>query len=189
MTLTYGYEMETGSGVGHLVVPPLLSQKLTIASGNNTSKWVFLGTRNEIIDWIKAHGEIVLENGLFKPTSFHTHTELVIDLQYFPDAEQSYYNYAKSFFVSDYNVERVRVEIRPRIESKDKMIECLCRTVIRSGTRFAEIAEDLLAEWSEPAKSYYQQTVDVFTDAPPTTHVLSADPPSSIQVSTEQPST
>ncbi|ORX59020.1 hypothetical protein DM01DRAFT_1333610 [Hesseltinella vesiculosa] len=186
MPFSYGYEMDTGTGVGHLVVPPLLSTKLTIASGNNTSKWVFVGTRKEILDWMREHSQVELENGLFKPTSFHTHTELVIDLQYYIDSEQSYMNYAKSFFVSDYDVERVRVEIRPRIESKDRITECLCRTVIKSGTKLGDIVDDLEAEWNAPAKSYYQQTVDVFTEAPPPTHVLSADPPSSIQVGTDQ---
>ncbi|KAI9305053.1 hypothetical protein BJ944DRAFT_265866 [Cunninghamella echinulata] len=191
MTLKYGYEMEsTSGGPGHLVVPPLLSKKITIASGNNTSRWMFYGTRKEILDWIKEHPDIVLENGLFSstghPTTFTTHTELVIDLQYIYDSEQSYYNYYKSFFVSDYSIEKVKVEIRPRIESKDKMIDSLCRTIVTSGSRLGDIAEELEREWNAPAKSYYQQTIDVFTDAPPTTHVISADPPSSIQITTDQ---
>ncbi|KAI8097058.1 uncharacterized protein BX664DRAFT_325487 [Halteromyces radiatus] len=192
MALKYGYEMESSTGtVGHLVAPPLLSKKITLATGNNTNKWLFYGTRQQILDWMRDHKDLELENGLFstlgankKPSTFHTHTELVIDLQYYPDAEQSYYNYCKSFFVSDYNVERVRVEIRPRIESKDKMIESLCRTIVASGSRLGDIVDDLETEWNSPAKSYYQQTVDVFTDAPPPTHVLSADPPSSIRVNT-----
>ncbi|KAI8343638.1 hypothetical protein BC941DRAFT_411919 [Chlamydoabsidia padenii] len=187
MTLAYGYEMESANGsVGHLVVPPMLSKKITLTSGSNTSRWMFYGTRQEIVHWIRQHGDLVLENGLFSTTNNNTvhpqHTELVIDLQACYDAEQSYYNYYKSFFVSDYSVERVKVEVRPRIESKDAMIESVCRTIVTSGSRLGDIVDDLETYWNEPAKSYYQQTVDVFSDAPPPTHVISADPPTSIHI-------
>ncbi|CAO3585063.1 unnamed protein product [Absidia cylindrospora] len=200
MKLTYGYEMEFANGsVNHLVVPPMLSNKITFTAGSNTSRWMFYGTRKEILDWMRNHKDLELENAIFStlPTSngdssndhgksdnFHTHTELVIDMQYCYDPDQSYYNYCKSFFVSDYGVERVKVEIRPRIESKDRMIETLCRTIVASGSRLGAIVDDLETQWNSPAKSYYQQTVDVFSDAPPPTHVLSADPPSSIQINT-----
>jgi hypothetical protein len=154
---------------------------------------MFYGTRQEILDWMRNHKDLVLENNIFSTLStshddsnklggFQPRTELVIDMQYCYDAEQSYYNYCKSFFVSDYGVERVKVEIRPRIESKDNMIETLCRTIVASGCHLDSIVDDLETQWNNPAKSYYQQTVDVFTDAPPPTHVLSADPPSSIQI-------
>lgn len=175
----------------------MLSKKITLATGSNTGRWQFYGTRKEILDWMRDHKDIELENGLFsttsatatgggKPNTFHTHTELVIDMQYCYDAEQTYYNYYKSFFVSDYSVERVKVEIRPRIESKDNMIDSLCRTIVTSGSRLGDIADDLETQWNGPAKSYYQQTVDVFTDALPPTHVLSADPPASIHINSNE---
>ncbi|ORZ15717.1 hypothetical protein BCR42DRAFT_491744 [Absidia repens] len=193
MNLTYGYEMESANGsVSHLVVPPMLSNKITFTAGSNTSRWMFYGTRKDILDWMRNHKDLELENGIFStlPTSNgdgnndhpDAHTELVIDMQYCHDPDQSYYNYCKSFLISDYSVERVKVEIRPRIESKDRMIETLCRTIVASGSRLGAIVDDLETQWNSPAKSYYQQTVDVFSDAPPPTHVLSADPPSSIQI-------
>lgn len=163
----------------------MLSKKITLTSGSNTSRWMFYGTRQEIVNWLREHSDLVLENGLFASTNSSIraqHTELVIDLQACYDAEQSYYNYYKSFFVSDYSVERVKVEIRPRIESKDAMIESVCRTIVTSGSRLGDIVDDLESYWNGPAKSYYQQTVDVFSDAPPPTHVISADPPTSIQI-------
>ncbi|KAG0174678.1 hypothetical protein DFQ28_005276 [Apophysomyces sp. BC1034] len=187
MTLTFGYEMEEAPG--HVVVPPLLSNKITLTSAGNTSRWIFYGTRGEIIDWIRRHSDLVLENAIFfggKPTSFYTQTELVIDLQYIPDEEQSYYNYLRSFFVNDYSTERVKVEIRPRVDSKDHLIMTLCRVIVASGISLGDVVDDLDKEWHKPTPSYYQQTIDMFNDSPGPVHIVSADAPASIHVGDQQ---
>lgn len=134
---------------------------------------------------MQDHHEIVLENTVFVGRSgaeANMHTELVIDLQYVYDQEQGYLDYVKSYFVSIYDVERVKVEIRPRIESKDCYITAVNRTIVASGTKLDDIINELHEEWFKPAQSYVQQTVDLFNDAPTPTHVISAKPPSSIQV-------
>ncbi|CEG77163.1 hypothetical protein RMATCC62417_11960 [Rhizopus microsporus] len=187
MTLIYGYEMDSIPGqVGHVISPPLLSTKITLSSAGNTTRWIFFGKRQEIIDWLREHSDIILENTLFVgESSGHTHTEIVIDLQQVNDSEQSYYDYIKSFFVNIYDVERVKVEIRPRVESKDNMITCLNRAIVASGTRLGDIVDDLQTEWFKPAESYVQQAAHLLNDEPTPSHVLSAKPPSSIQITNE----
>jgi hypothetical protein len=122
-----------------------------------------------------------------KSSENHIHTELVIDLQYVYDQEQSYADYLKSYFVDIHEVERVKVEIRPRIESKDNVIPSLRRVIVASGSKLGEMADNLELEWYKPGDSYASQTIHLFTDAPTPNHILSAKPPTSIQVSTEQP--
>ncbi|KAI8391803.1 uncharacterized protein BYT42DRAFT_610989 [Radiomyces spectabilis] len=185
MTFTYGYELESG----HVVVPPLLAKKITVSSAANTNRWVFFGTREEILQWMREHNDIQLENSLFasgRPVSFQTHTEIVIDLQYFYDAEQSYYNYFRSFFTSDYSVERVKVEIRPRVDSKDHIISALSRVIVASGSKLGEIVDELEREWNKPAASYYQQAINTFSDDPVPSHIISTDAPMTVQVSADQ---
>ncbi|KAI8336446.1 hypothetical protein EDC96DRAFT_611408 [Choanephora cucurbitarum] len=186
MKLIYGYEMNAPVGqIGHIVRPPLLSSKITVSSAGNTTRWVFYGTRQQVLEWIKEHADMTLENTVFVgggANSSHVHTELVIDLQYVPDQEQGYLDYLKSYFVDIHDVERIKVEIRPRIESKDNITSCLSRVIVASGSRLGDLVEDLEIEWFKPSKSYVQQTVHLFTDTPTPSHVLSAKPPSSIQI-------
>jgi hypothetical protein len=130
-----------------------------------------------------------LENAIFvggKSSDNNVYSELVIDLQYVYDQEQGYADYFKSYFVSIYDVERVKVEIRPRIESKDSVITSLNRVVVASGTQLNDIVDDLEIEWYKPAQSYVQQAVHLFTDAPTPNHILSGKPPNSIQVTTTE---
>ncbi|KAI8647416.1 hypothetical protein BD408DRAFT_408519 [Parasitella parasitica] len=195
MKLIYGYEMNASAGqVGHVICPPLLSTKITLSSAGNTNRWIFYGTRTQVLEWLKDHGDITLENAIFaggKTCNNNVHTEIVIDVQYVYDQEQSYADYFKSYFVDIYNVERVKVEIRPRVESKDSVIPSLSRTIVASGTRLGDLVDDLRTEWFRPGQSYAQQTIHLFSDTPTPNHILGAKPPTSIQVSTttEQPAT
>lgn len=177
--------------IGQVICPPLLSTKITLSSAGNTNRWIFYGTRKQIVDWIREHSNITLENALFAggQNTSHVHTELVIDLQYVYDQDQGYADYLKSYFISIYDVERVKVEIRARIESKDCFIPALSRVIVASGTKLGDIVEDLEIEWFKPAESYVQKTVHLFNDDDTPNHILSAKPPSSVQVNTEPPKT
>lgn len=141
---------------------------------------------------MREHPNLVVENAFFTGQNYKnlaSHTEILFDMQYIADSEQSYVNYVRSFFVSDYEQERVKVEIRPRIESKDTMILTLCRIITRSGVRLGDVVDQLEHEWYKPARSYYQQAVDLFQDNPGPCHVLSSDGPSSIRVVDATPTT
>ncbi|KAI9493024.1 hypothetical protein BDB00DRAFT_824980 [Zychaea mexicana] len=173
---------------GRVVAPPLLHDKLSLTSSGNTSRFVFYGTRKEILDWMRQRPNLVIEYHLFadgRPVALQHQTEIVIDLQYLHDSEQTYVNYVKSFFVSDYASERVKVEIRPKLDSKDQDVMTMYRLVSRSGVKLGEVVDDLDHYWHLPARTYYQQAVDMYNDIPGPHHVLSAQGPSSIRVGTE----
>ncbi|KAI8145105.1 hypothetical protein BJV82DRAFT_604960 [Fennellomyces sp. T-0311] len=173
---------------GRVVAPPMLHDKISLSSSGNTSRFVFYGTRKEILDWMREHENLMIEYHLFadgRPVAFHHQTELIIDMQYLHDSEQTYANYFKSFFVSDYANERVKVEIRAKVDSKDNDIMTLYRLIVRSGIRLGDVVDDLDHHWHLPARSYYQQAVDMYNDRPGPAHVLSADGPTSIRVGQE----
>ncbi|KAI7908040.1 uncharacterized protein BX663DRAFT_492783 [Cokeromyces recurvatus] len=168
-----------------IITPPLLKDKITLSSVENTNRWVFYGTRTEIIEWIKKHSHIQLENGLFpamKPLSFNTHTELVIDLLSYSDPEQSMFDYLKSFIKTDFENEKVKIEIRPRIESKDQMIPTLCRIIVASGVTFGDILVELVQEWYQPSRTLIEQAKDILNNNPGPIHILSTDTPMQIQI-------
>jgi hypothetical protein len=162
-----------------------LNRKITVSSTESTNRWVFYGTRPEILDWIQNHSEIILENGLFstgKPVSFNTHTEIVIDLMSYADPDQSMFDYLKSFVQTDFQNEKVKVEIRPRVESKDQLISTLCRVIVASGVSLGEILSDLNQEWYQPTRTYIEQASDLLNDNPGPVHIASTDMPMNIQV-------
>ncbi|KAI8077353.1 uncharacterized protein B0P05DRAFT_544706 [Gilbertella persicaria] len=184
MPLTFGYETDVdGQGV-RVIAPPLLNKKITVSSTETTNRWVFYGTRPEILDWIRNHQDIQLENGLFSttPTSFQTHTELVIDLLAYSDPEQSFLDYVKSFVKTDFIHEKVKVEIRPRVESKDQMISTLCRVIVASGIRLGDVLPELNQEWYQPTRTLVQQATDLLNDSPGPVHISSTDAPLDVQV-------
>ncbi|KAI9365106.1 hypothetical protein BD770DRAFT_468805 [Pilaira anomala] len=180
MVLTYGYETN-----GRVITPPQLQNKITVSCNENTDRWVFYGTRPEILDWIKNHGDIQLENAMFltgRPVSFNTHTELVIDLLEYKDPDQSMFSYFKSLVQTDFLTEKIKVEIRARVESKDQMITTQCRVIVASGVLLGDIWRELNQEWYQPTRTYFEQVNDLFNDRPGPVHIISTDTPMNIQI-------
>ncbi|OBZ90808.1 hypothetical protein A0J61_01145 [Choanephora cucurbitarum] len=177
------FEIE-GQGA-RIITPPLLNKKITLGSSDNTSRWVFYGTRPQILEWIENHQDIQLENNLFsqgRPLTYQTHTEVVIDLQSYSDPDQSLFSYLSSFVATDFIHEKVKVEIRPRVESKDQLISHLCRIVVASGVRLGDILTELNRIWYQPSPSFIEQANDLINDQPRPIHILSTDAPMHIQV-------
>ncbi|CAO3657810.1 unnamed protein product [Umbelopsis ramanniana] len=192
MSLVYGYEIEgdTAGGNGRIVVPPLLKDKINVSTSSNTNKWVFIGSRAEIIHWIRQHSNLVIENAIFSGgdrPSFHTHNEVVIDLLNFSDPEQSFFQYVRSYVKTDNNIDKVKVEIRPKVESKDQNIMTACRIIVNSGVSLGSIVDNLEEKWNSPGASYVQQAVDLFNEVPGPQHVLSSDVPLGVQTESRQP--
>lgn len=142
---------------------------------------------------MREHSHIILENTVFAdgPISYHTQTELVVDLLEFSDPEQSTFNYIKSFFISDPKHEKVKVEIRPKVEKVDYNVFTLGRIVLSSGVTFGEIVGDLERHWWKPTPSVYEKMVNLYNDKPGPEVVLSSDAPAAIVVkeSRQVPST
>jgi hypothetical protein len=168
----------------------LLKDKITVSTSSNSNKWVFIGTRVEILHWIRQHSNLVLENTIFSNgdhPSFHTHNEVVIDLLNFNDPDQSFFQYVRSYVKTDNNQDKVKVEIRPQVDSKDHNIMTMCRIIVNSGATLGSIVDQLEEKWMAPGASYIQQAVDLFNEVPGPQHVLSSDVPLGVQSDGNQP--
>jgi hypothetical protein len=186
----WNVEGDTAGGNGRIVVPPLLKDKITVSTSSNTNKWVFIGSRAEILHWIQKHSNLIIENTIFSGgdrPSFHTHNEVVIDLLNFSDPDQSFFQYVRSYVKTDNNVDKVKVEIRPRVESKDQNIMTMCRIIVNSGVSLGSIVDKLEEKWNGPGASYLQQAVDLFNEVPGPQHVLSSDVPLGVQSDAREP--
>ncbi|KAI8385757.1 hypothetical protein BD560DRAFT_384267 [Blakeslea trispora] len=189
MTIQFGYETEIEGQGARLITPPLLNKKITVASTDSTNSWVFYGTRPHILEWMENHQDIQLENSLFtngRPLTYQTHTELVIDLQAYSDPDQSFLDYLSSFVSTDFVHEKVKVEVRPRVESKDQLISTLCRVIVASGVYLRDILPDLNRVWYQPSRTLVEQTSDLINNQPSPVHILSTDAPMHIQVQQQQ---
>lgn len=100
----------------------------------------------------------------------------------YSDPDQSILSYFKSFVQTDFQNEKVKVEIRPRVESKDQMISTLCRVIVASGVLFADILNELNQEWYQPTPTYVEQANNLLNDHPGPIHISSTDSPMNIQV-------
>jgi hypothetical protein len=188
-TLWY-IEGDTAGGNGRIVVPPLLKDKITVSTSSNTNKWVFIGSRAEILHWLRQHSSLIVENAIFSGgdrPSFHTHNEVVIDLLNYSDPEQSFFQYVRSYVKTDNNIDKVKVEIRPKVESKDQNIMTACRIIVNSGVSLGSIVDKLEEKWNAPGASYVQQAADLFNEVPGPQHVLSSDVPLGVQTESRQP--
>jgi hypothetical protein len=168
----------------------LLKDKITVSTSSNSNKWVFIGTRVEILHWIRQHSSLVLENTIFSNgdrPSFHTHNEVVIDLLNFNDPEQSFFQYVRSYVKTDNNHDRVKVEFRPKVDSKDQNIMTMCRIIVNSGVSLGSIVDQLEEKWNAPGATYMQQAVDLFNEVPGPQHVLSSDVPLGVHSDGQQP--
>ncbi|GAN08389.1 hypothetical protein MAM1_0202d07900 [Mucor ambiguus] len=184
MAIIFGYEIDVDGHGARVVPPPLLGQTITVSSTENTNRWVFYGTRPDILDWMSHHSNMKLENSLFatgRPVTFHTHTEIVIDLLAYSDPEQSTFDYFKSFVATDFEHEKVKVEIRPRVESKDQMIPTLGRVIVASGVYLGDVLDELKQAWYTD-RTFIERAKDLLNDTPGPVHIASTDAPMNIQV-------
>lgn len=193
--MIYGYEIDDGPGATatrRLVKPPMLSNQIAVSTTSNSSRFIFVGTRAEILEWFRQHPTIILENSTWgsngenTPTSFHTHTELVIDLLEYQDPETTTFQWIKSYFTSQEErrkVEKVRVEIRPRVEKIDYDVFTICRVIVSNGVSLGEIVEDLERQWEKyDSPTVLGKMANLYYEKPGPEVLLSHDVPMAVSV-------
>ncbi|KAL1922526.1 uncharacterized protein VTP21DRAFT_10065 [Calcarisporiella thermophila] len=185
--MLYGYEIDSAPGQpGRIVTPPMLSSKISLGSSQNTNKFSFVGTRPEILEWMRHHGNIVLENAVFtgqsRPSSFHIHNEIVIDLLSYADPEARWIDTVWAYFAPDKRTEKVRVELRARVEKVDESITTLRRVIVNSGIAIGDLVDDLERQWFTPDPSYVEQLKHIVDESPGPQVILSSDVPMGIVV-------
>jgi hypothetical protein len=119
---------------------------MALSCDGNNNRWVFYGTRKQIIDWIIKHQELMIVANT---------EEVVIDMLHAHDLQVHYSDFFKTYF----DLQRVKVEIRPHIPSKDELIPYVRRVIISSGTKLANIVDILKDEWHRPVRHPQQHHV------------------------------
>ncbi|KAF9205804.1 hypothetical protein BGZ49_003480 [Haplosporangium sp. Z 27] len=165
----YGYAMNDVPGDKRIITPPMLGEKISLSLGH-TSTFVFLGTKAEILEWFRTVGSSkTVQAVLFydRPVDapFIRETDLVFDLFPYPNPDLTWLQYYQSFYRSDPNLERYRLEIRPEQPKYDAELEPLYRMYSKNGVSLGEVAKGLEKRWSQPPnKSYVDMVKEVFME-------------------------
>lgn len=81
--------------------------------------------------------------------------EVVVDMSHVHDLQMHYSDFLKCYF----ELQRVKMEIRPHIPSRDEKIPYVHRIIVASGTKLVDILDELKNEWRQPVKHYHQHHV------------------------------
>ncbi|KAF0407942.1 hypothetical protein F8M41_008699 [Gigaspora margarita] len=159
MVLKYGYAIGEQLGnmtmtAGKIVTPTNLPQVISL-SVVNSSRFIILGTKPEILEWLCTYSNIKLEVTLFDDVTEapHVHVpDVIIDL--LPTFNE--YGYAKHTSLLDYIIpthhpnpaeEAVRLEFRPANPKDDENIDPYFRITVKRGSAFGEIFNEIKDKW------------------------------------------
>ncbi|CAG8587459.1 210_t:CDS:2, partial [Dentiscutata heterogama] len=159
MVLKYGYAIGEQVGnmtmtSGKIVTPTKLPEVISL-SVVNSSRFIILGTKPEILEWLCTYSNIKLEVTLFDDVTEapHVHVpDVVIDL--LPTFNE--YGYAKHKSLLDYIIpthhpnpaeEPVRLEFRPANPKDDENIDPYFRIIVKRGSAFGEIFNEIKDKW------------------------------------------
>ncbi|KAF9362259.1 hypothetical protein BGX34_006524 [Mortierella sp. NVP85] len=165
----YGYALSDVPGDKRIVTPPMLGNKISLSLGH-TSTFVFLGTKAEILEWLKTEGSsrtvhVVLFYDRPADDPLSPKVDLVFDLLPYPNPDLTWTQWYQSFYRFDPALETYRLEIRPEQPKYDVEVEPLYRMYAKNGVNLGEMAKALEKKWSHPpAKSYFDMVKEVFME-------------------------
>ncbi|KAI8352007.1 hypothetical protein B0O80DRAFT_106992 [Mortierella sp. GBAus27b] len=161
-SFNYGYAMGDLPGDKRIVTPPMLGDKISLSLGQ-TSTFVFLGTKAEILEWFRTVGATkTIQTVVFYDRPGPS-LDIVFDLFAVPNPDLTWTQYYQSFYRSDPTLERYRLEIRPEQPKIDAELEPLCRNYAKSGVCLGDMATELETKWSHPStKSYWDMAKELF---------------------------
>lgn len=140
----------------------MLGDKISLSLGQ-TSTFVFLGTKAEILEWFRTVGPTKIVQAVLFYDRPGPPLEILFDLFAVPNPDLSWAQYYQSFYRSDPTLERYRLEIRPEQPKIDAELEPLCRTYAKSGVCLGDMATELDSKWSHPStKSYWDMAKEMF---------------------------
>ncbi|KAF9963426.1 hypothetical protein BGZ65_003491 [Modicella reniformis] len=161
-SFNYGYAMGDLPGEKRLVTPPMLGDKISLSLGQ-TSTFVFLGTKAEILEWFRTVGQSKIVQAVLFYDRPGPPLDIIFDLFAVPNPDLTWTQYYQSFYRSDPTLERYRLEIRPEQPKIDAELEPLYRMYVKSGVCLGDMANQLEKKWSQPpAKSYLDMAKEVF---------------------------
>ncbi|CAG8585227.1 12814_t:CDS:2, partial [Cetraspora pellucida] len=139
---------------GKIITPTKLPEVISL-SVVNSSRFIILGTKPEILEWLCTYSHIKLEVTLFDDVTEAPHVrvpDVIIDL--LPTFNE--FGYAKHSSLLDYIIpthhpnpseEPVRLEFRPADSKTDENIDPYFRITVEKGSTFGEIFNEIKDKW------------------------------------------
>ncbi|GJJ67733.1 hypothetical protein EMPS_00079 [Entomortierella parvispora] len=158
----YGYAMSGLPGDNRIITPPMLGNKISLSLGQ-TSTFVFIGTKAEILEWFRTVGPTKVVQAVIFHDRPGSELDIVFDLLPYPNPDLTWMQYYQSFYRSDPTLEKYRLELRPEQPKIDAEIEPLYRMYAKSGVCLGDMADALDNKWSQtPVKSYLDMAKEMF---------------------------
>lgn len=140
----------------------MLGNKISLSLGQ-TSTFVFIGTKAEILEWFRTVGPTKIVQAVIFHDRPGSELDIVFDLLPYPNPDLTWMQYYQSFYQSDPTLEKYRLELRPEQPKIDAEIEPLYRMYAKSGVCLGDIADALDKKWSQmPTKSYLDMAKEMF---------------------------
>ncbi|KAG0047737.1 hypothetical protein BGZ83_007255 [Gryganskiella cystojenkinii] len=158
----YGYAMGGLPGDKRIITPPMLGEKISLSLGQ-TSTFVFIGTKAEILEWFRTVGPTKVVQAVVFHDRPSPQIDVVFDLFWYPNPDLTWTQYYQSFYYSDPTLEKFRLELRPEQPKIDAELEPLYRMYAKSGVCLGDVADALDKKWSQPpTKTYLDMVKEVF---------------------------
>ncbi|CAG8620321.1 4516_t:CDS:2 [Paraglomus brasilianum] len=160
MVLKFGYAVDEQLGSlsttnARIVTPMKVPERITL-SVVNSSRFVVMGTKPEILEWIRSYPRTVVDVILYEDQSIapHIHVpDVVLDLilPSSPEvqARYSWMDYINPLHHPDPTEIPIRLEFRPVQEKVDKTMEPLLRLVVKRESKFCDIVDNLQNRWDK----------------------------------------
>lgn len=156
MVFKYGYAIDEQVGnltmtTGRIITPQKVPDTIVL-SMVNSSRFLILGTKPEILEWLRTYSNVRLDVSLFDDPSFAPHVsipDVVVDLlpSYDEAAQAPFLEYINPLHHPDPASEPARLEFRPVNNKIDDHIEPVFRVIVRRGSTFGDIVDNIQAKW------------------------------------------
>ncbi|CAG8757350.1 4936_t:CDS:2, partial [Funneliformis caledonium] len=151
-----GEQVNNTTATGGKIITPAKTPEVISLSVVNSSRFLILGTKPEILEWLREHSHIKLEVHLFdddKIEASHIHipdivTDILPTLDLTGNSQQrSFIDYINPLHHPDPSDEEVRLEFRPQNPKIDDNSEPYIRLVVKRSSSLGEIVDELQLKW------------------------------------------
>ncbi|CAI2195111.1 7862_t:CDS:2, partial [Funneliformis geosporum] len=149
-------QLNNTTATGGKIITPAKTPEVISLSVVNSSRFLILGTKPEILEWLREYSHIKLEVHLFdndKIEASHIHIpDIVIDILPMLDLtgntqQRSLLDYVNPLHHPNPSEEEVRLEFRPLNPKIDDNIEPYIRHVVTRSSSLGEFVDELQRKW------------------------------------------
>ncbi|CAG8587439.1 8674_t:CDS:2 [Diversispora eburnea] len=144
-------EQVVGNTATEKVITPTKIPEVISLSVVNSSRFLIIGTKPEILEWLHTYSHIKLEVTLFNDENEAPHIhipDVLIDLlPTFEKSGKSLIDYINPIHHPNPENAIVQLEFRPVNHKIDENVEPYFRVIVKRGSTFGEIIDEISAKW------------------------------------------